>query len=58
METNSWKRLKRVTPKLMIQRLPVVVAQVKAGKVIQIIYSLYREKEVTKNVYNSLMNSI
>ena len=40
----------------MIQRLPVALAQVKAGntsenllnEIGQIIYSLYREKEVTK----------
>ena len=40
----------------MIQRLPVALAQVKAGNTSenllnetrQIIYSLYREKEVTK----------
>ena len=42
--------------KEMIQRLPVALAQVKAGntsenllnEIRQIIYSLYREKEVTK----------
>ena len=34
----------------MVQRLPVALVQVK--------YSLYREKEVTKKVYNNLMNSV
>ena len=41
----------------MLQRLPIAVAQVKAGntsenllnEIIQIIYSLFREKEITKN---------
>ena len=50
----------------MLQRLPVVLAQVKAGntsekllnEIRQIIYSLYREKKITKNVYNYIMNSI
>ena len=50
----------------MLQRLPIALAQVKAGntsedilnEIIQIIYSLYQEKEVTKKVYNNIMNSI
>ena len=50
----------------MLQRLPIALAQVKAGstsenllnEIKQIIYSLYREKEVTKKVYNNIMNLI
>ena len=50
----------------MVQRLPVALAQVKAGntsenllnEIRQIIYSLYRVKEITKKVYNNIMNSI
>ena len=50
----------------MIQRLPIVLAQVKVGntsenllnEIRQIIYSLYRAKEITKKVYNNIMNSI
>ena len=50
------KRIKILTPKQMLQRLPIALAQVKAGstsenllnKIRQIIYSLYRDKEVTK----------
>ena len=50
----------------MIQRLPIALAQVKAGntpinllnEIRQIIYSLYRAKEITKNVYNNIMNSM
>ena len=40
----------------MIQRLPMAVALVKAGnssEIRQIIYPLYRGKEITKNVYES-----
>ena len=56
--------LKILTPKQMIQRLPI--AQVKAGnnslnllnKIRQIIYSLYHAKKITKKVYNNLMKSI
>ena len=50
----------------MRQRLPIPLAQVKASntsenllnEILQIIYSLYQEKEVTKKVYNNITNSI
>ena len=50
----------------MLQRLPIALARVKAGdtfenllnEIRKIIYSLYREKEITKKVYNNTMNSI
>ena len=50
----------------MLQRLPIALAQVKTNntsenvlnKIKQIVYSLYREKEVPKKVYNNIMNSI
>ena len=58
--------LKILTPKQMLQRLPIALAQVKAGntsenllnEIRQIIHSLYREKEITKKAYNNIMNSI
>ena len=54
------------TPKQMFQRLPVALAQVKAGKnsqillneIRQIVYSLYQSKEITKKVYNNIIKSI
>ena len=60
------KRLKILTPKQMLQRLPIALAQVKAGnnsenllnKIRQIVYSLYQSKEITKKVYNNLMKSL
>ena len=60
------KRLKILTPKQMLQRLPVALAQVKAGnnsenllnEIRQIIYSLYQSKEITKKVYNNLIKSL
>ena len=50
------KRLKILTPKQMLQRLPIALTQVKAGntsenllnEMRQIIYPLYRAKEITK----------
>ena len=58
--------LKILTPEQMLQRLLMALAQVKAGntsenllnEIRQIIYSLYRAKEITKKVYNNIMNSI
>ena len=58
--------IKISTPKQMLQRLPIALAQVKAGntsknllnEIRQIIYSLYRAKEITKKLYNNIMNSI
>ena len=58
--------LKGLTPNQMLKRLPVALAQVKAGnnsesllnEIRQIVYSLYRSKEITKKVYNNIINSI
>ena len=66
MNEKQGKRLKILAPKQMLQRLPIALAQVKAGKasenllneIRQIIYSLYRAKEITKKVYDNIMNPI
>ena len=50
----------------MLQRFPIEIAQVQAGntsenlinEIRQIIYSLYHSKEITKKLYNNIMNSI
>ena len=60
------KRLKILTPKQMLQRLPIALAQVKAGnnsenllnEIRQIVYSLYQSKQITKKVHNKIINSI
>ena len=60
------KGLKILTPKQMLQRLPIVLAQVKAGnnsenllnEIKQIVYSLYQSKQITKKVYNNIIKSI
>ena len=52
------KGLKILTPKQMFQRLPIALAQVKAGnnsesllnEIRQIVYSLYQSKQITKKV--------
>ena len=45
----------------MLQRLPKALAQVKwenlLNEIRQIIFYLYRPKEITKKVYNNIMNS-
>ena len=59
-------RLKILTPKQMLQRLSIALAQVKAGndsetllnEIRQNIYSLHQAKEITKKVYNNLMKSL
>ena len=58
--------LKMLTPKQMLHRLPIALAQIKAGKnlegllneIRQIVYSLYQSKEITKKVYNNIIKSI
>ena len=60
------KGLKILTPNQMLSRLPISLAQLKAGnnseklknEIRQILYSLYKSKKLTKNVYKSLVNII
>ena len=55
-----------LTPKQMLQRLPIALAQVKAdnnsqnllNEIRQIVYSLYQSKEITKKVYNNIIKSL
>ena len=60
------KGLKILTNKQMLNRLPILLAQIQAGnnsnklkvEIRQILYSLYRSKVLTKTVYNDLIKSI
>ena len=60
------ERVKILTPNQILKRLPIALAQVKAGnnsesllnEIRQIVYSLYRSKEITKKLYNNIINSI
>ena len=65
-ESQEGEGLKILTPNQMLKRLPIALAQIKAGnnsesllnEIRQIVYSLYRSKETTKKVYNNIINSI
>ena len=65
-EPEIGKGLKIMRPKQMITRLPILLAQKQAGnnsqtlnnEIRQIIYCLYRSKNLSKTVYNHLINSI
>ena len=58
--------LKILTPKQMLQKLPIAFAQIKSGdtfknllnEIRQVIYSLHQTQEITKKIYNNITNSI
>ena len=58
--------LKILTPDQKLNRLPITLAQLKAGnnsqklinEIRQLLYSLYRSKKLTKTIYNHLINAI
>ena len=58
--------LKILTPNQMLSILPISLAQLKAGKnseklkngIRQLLYSLYRSKKLTKQLYNNLIKYI
>ena len=58
--------LKILTDKQILNRLPILLAQIEAengsiklkNEARQILYSLYRSKVLTKTVYNNLIKSI
>ena len=60
------KALKSLTPSQMLSRLPISLAQLKAGnnseklknEIRQLLYSLYRSKKLTKQLYKSLIDII
>ena len=65
-EELSGSGLKILTNKQMINRLPILLAQIQAGnnsnklknEARQILYSLYRSKLLTKTVYNNLIKAV
>ena len=66
LKLNTKQNMEKIlTNKQMLQRLPIAFAQIKAGntsenllnEIKQIIYSLYWAKEITKKVYNNIVNS-
>ena len=60
------KGLEILTPNQMLSRLPISLVQLKAGnnseklknEIRQLLYSLYRSKKLTKEIYKSLINII
>ena len=58
--------LKILTPNQMLSRLPITLAQLNAGnnseklknEIRQLLYSLYRSKKLTKQIYKSLIDTI
>ena len=60
------KGLKTLTPNQMLSRLPISLAQLNAGnnseklknEIRQLLYSLYRSKKLTKQLYKSLVDII
>ena len=60
------KGLKILTPNQKLSRLPITLAQLKAGnnseklknEIRQLLYSLYRSKKLTKQLYKSLIDII
>ena len=63
---SSGSGLKILTNMQMLNRLPILLAQMQAGnnskklknEIRQILYSLYRSKVLTKTVYNNLIKSV
>ena len=65
-QNQSGQGLKILTPDQMLSRLPITLAQLKAGnnsqklinEIMQLLYSSYRSKKLTKIIYNHLINAI
>ena len=62
----SGQGLKILTPNQMLSRLPISLAQLKARNIFeklkneirQLLYSLYKSKKLTKNIYKSFVDII
>ena len=58
--------LKIITTKKMLERLPIALAEVKAvnnserllNEIRQNVYSLYQSKQISKKIYNHIIESI
>ena len=65
-QNQEGKGIKILTPNQMLSRLPISLAQLQAGnnseklknEIRQLLYSLYRSKNMTKQVYNNLIKPI
>ena len=65
-ENQKGKGIKILTPNQMLNRLPISLAQLQAGndseklknEIRQLLFSLYRSKNMTKQVYNNLLKPL
>ena len=65
-QNQEGKGIKILTANQMLSRLPISLAQLKAGnnseklknEIRQLLYSLYRSKNITKQVYKNLIKPI
>ena len=65
-EVKEGKTLKILTPNKLLTRLPVLLAQMKAGnnsnklktKIRKILYLLYQHNKIIKKLYNNLIKSL
>ena len=65
-KVSDHSNIKILSPKQMLQKLPIALAQVKAGntsenllnEIRQIISFLFRKKEISRNVFNKIIYSI
>ena len=66
LEQQEGQGLNILTPDQKLTRLPITLAQLNAGnnckklknKIRQLLYSLYHSKNLTKTIYNNLVNAI
>ena len=66
LEQQKEEGLKILTPNQMLDKLPITLTQLKAGnnseklknEIRQLLYSLYRSKKLTKQLYKSLIDII
>ena len=66
IQNQEGKGLEILTPNQMLSRLPITLTQLKAGnnseklknEIRQLLYSLYRSKNMAEQVYNNLINYI
>ena len=65
-QNQEGKGIKILTPNQMLSRLPISLAQLEAennsnklkNEIRQLLYSLYRSKNMTRQVYNNLIRHI
>ena len=65
-EVKEGKGLQKLTPLKLLTRIPILLAQIKAGnnsyklknETRQILYLLYQHNKISKKLYNNLIKSV